>query len=161
MLVWCSRAAARASRRNRGQRLAVLRDLPGQDLQGHAAAERDLLGLVDHAHAAPADLAEDPVVAHLAQRRQGDRRFRGAGPLRLVLLDPLDLDQGREQLADLVGQLGAAVDVLLQAGPLAAAEPRGELLGQLVEPPVIGGTRCSWTSLRSLPSHQASTPGPL
>ena len=27
----------------------------------------------------------------------------------------LDLDQGREQLADLVGQLGVAVDVLLQA----------------------------------------------
>src|SRR5204863_488978 len=52
-----------------GPGLGVLGDLPGQDLQRHAAAEGDLLGLVDYAHAAPADLAEDPVVAHLAQRR--------------------------------------------------------------------------------------------
>ena len=37
----------------------------GQDLQRHAAAERDLLGLVDDAHAAAADLAEDPEVAQL------------------------------------------------------------------------------------------------
>jgi hypothetical protein len=114
--------------------------VPRQDLEGHAPAQRDLLGLVDHAHAAPADLAQDPVVAHLAQRWQGDRG-RGGGMLRLVLLGALDLDQGREELADLVGQLGAAVDVLLQAGPLPAPEPRGELLGQLVEPTVIRGAR--------------------
>ncbi len=37
---------------------------PGREhLRGHAAAQRLLLGLVDHAHAAAADLAEDPVVA--------------------------------------------------------------------------------------------------
>ena len=36
-----------------------------QDLERHAAAQRDLLGLVHDAHAAPADLAEDPVVADL------------------------------------------------------------------------------------------------
>ena len=41
----------------------------GEDLQGHAAAERLLLGLVDDAHAAAADLAEDAVVAQLLQRR--------------------------------------------------------------------------------------------
>ena len=39
--------------------------LPRQDLERHAAAQRDLLGLVHDAHAAPADLAEDPVVADL------------------------------------------------------------------------------------------------
>jgi hypothetical protein len=70
----------------------------------------------------------------------------------LVLLDALDLDQRREQFADLVGQVGAAVDVLLQAGPLAAPEPRGELLGQLVEPPVIGGTRVRGHRSDPLPS---------
>ena len=35
----------------------------GQDLEGDAPAERDLLGLVDHTHAAPAHLAEDAEVA--------------------------------------------------------------------------------------------------
>ena len=54
-------------------------------------------------------------------------------PLRLVVLGALDLDQGGEELADLVGQLGAAVDVLLQAGPLAAAVPLQERLGQLAD----------------------------
>ena len=63
MLVWCSRAAALASRRNRSRAIAVARDMAGQDLQRHPAAQADLLGLVDHPHAAPADLAEDPVVA--------------------------------------------------------------------------------------------------
>ena len=36
----------------------------GDDLQGHPAVERGLLGLVDHAHPAAADLAEDAVLAH-------------------------------------------------------------------------------------------------
>jgi hypothetical protein len=42
---------------------------PGRIFQGHAAAQRDLLGLVDHAHAAPAEFGQDlragdrPVVA--------------------------------------------------------------------------------------------------
>ena len=34
-----------------------------QDLQGHATAERSLLGLVDHSHPAAADLADDPELA--------------------------------------------------------------------------------------------------
>ena len=40
-----------------------------QDLERHVAAERLLLGLVDDPHAAPADLAEDQVIADLAGRR--------------------------------------------------------------------------------------------
>ena len=59
------RPASRSNRRTcwgRSERRA------GQDLQGHAAAERLLLGLVDDAHAAPADLAEDAVVAQPARR---------------------------------------------------------------------------------------------
>ena len=51
------------------QQLRVPSRAGRQDLQGHAAAQRLLLGLVDDAHAAPADLAEDPVVAQLPQGR--------------------------------------------------------------------------------------------
>src|SRR5713226_6200919 len=35
----------------------------GEDFQGDPPAERDLLGLVDDAHAAPADLADDAEIA--------------------------------------------------------------------------------------------------
>src|SRR5262249_36108288 len=57
-----------------------------------------------------------------------------------VPLDLLDLDQGRELLADLVGHLRQAVDVLLEAWPLAPAIPLGELRGQLVEAAIVAGT---------------------
>ena len=79
MLVWCSRAAAFASRRNRSRARRSPATWPGQDLERHPAAQADLLGLVDDPHAAPADLAEDPVVA---QPPFGDRHGRndpGAG----------------------------------------------------------------------------------
>ena len=49
-----------------------------QDLQRHPAAQRELLGLVDDAHAAPADLAEDPEVAQEPSPRPG--RPSGLGP---------------------------------------------------------------------------------
>ena len=41
---------------------------PGHHLEGHAAAEGRLLRLVDDAHAAPADLAEQAVLAQEARR---------------------------------------------------------------------------------------------
>ena len=59
-----------------------------QKLEGDPAAERELLGLVDDAHAAPADLAEDAVVAQLVRDRfgydprpvrRGHRAVDGAG----------------------------------------------------------------------------------
>ena len=56
-------------------RLLVGHDAEPQDLQGHAAAERGLLGLVDDAHAAAAELADDPELA------QGGRRPRPRGPV--------------------------------------------------------------------------------
>ena len=61
---------------------AVCRDLAGQDLQRHLAAQADLLGLVDDPHPAPADLAEDPVIAQppLLARGWGRRGLRAVGP---------------------------------------------------------------------------------
>ena len=119
------------------QRLGIMRDLVGQYLQRHPAAQADLLGLVDDPHAAPADLAHDPILAELAQGRGDDSGRRRLAPG--ILLGLLDLDQGREHLADLVGHLRQAVDVLLQARPLAPAIPLGELLGQLVEAAIVAG----------------------
>ena len=44
----------------------------GQQLEGHAAAQARVLGLVDHTHAAPSELGEDPVVGErLADHRCG------------------------------------------------------------------------------------------
>jgi hypothetical protein len=71
--------------------LWVVDQMTGEDLQGHPAAQGHLLGLVDHPHPAPADLAQDPVVADLAKVR-GDRWWRRGhlGPSTAV--DLLDLD---------------------------------------------------------------------
>ena len=44
------------------QGLRVLRHVIGEELQSHEAAEFGVLGLVDHTHAAPAELLDDAVV---------------------------------------------------------------------------------------------------
>jgi hypothetical protein len=44
-----------------------------QDLDGHVPAQGELVRLVHHAHAAPAHLAQDPVIQQLAQGRPGGR----------------------------------------------------------------------------------------
>ena len=59
----------------------------GQNLEGDRAAQRDLLGLVNHPHAAAGDLADDPEVAEdlaplriaRARHRLGRRRPRRPG----------------------------------------------------------------------------------
>ena len=144
-----------------GQRLEVLRDLPGQDLQGHAAAEGDLLGLVDHAHAAPADLAEDPVVAHLAQGRQGrpplpQRRAAPAGPPRPARPRP---GPGTARGSRRPGR-GSG-----RCTPASWAARRGGTARRTPRPARRTARNrrnwCSWTWFRSPPSHQASKPGPL
>ena len=67
MLVWCSFAAARASRLEAAQVLRVVQAVGGQHLDGHVPAQRQLLGLVDDPHAAPAHLAQDLVIPELLQ----------------------------------------------------------------------------------------------
>ena len=121
---------------------AVVRNLAGQDLERHPAAQADLLGLVDDPHPAPADLAEDAVVAQppLLARGWGRRGLRAVGPG--VVVDRqvlLDHHQGRQQLADLIGQLGVAGGQVLDARPLAGPEPRQERLGDDLEGVAIDG----------------------
>ncbi len=73
MLVWCSRPAARASRRNRARSAGS-----PEQLQRDVAVERLLEGLVDDAHAAAADLADDAeVVQPLRRGSEGRRHHRG------------------------------------------------------------------------------------
>src|SRR5262249_43508020 len=116
---------------------AVLERAPREDFEGDAATERDLLGLVHDAHATPTDLADDAVIADLS-RRCGARRGRRPGQLDApIVLDLLDFDQGGEQLANLAGQIGVAVGVLPEAGPLATAVSLGELLGEPVEQGIL------------------------
>ena len=74
----------------------------------------------------------------------------------VVFPDLLDLDHGREQLADVVGQLGMAVDVLLERRPFAGPVPRGELVGEPGEQDVVGGAvRASCQTLSSPPGMVA------
>ena len=114
--------------------------MPRQDLERHPAAQRDLLGLVHHAHAAPADLAEDPVVADLVCERSDSaaREIRRSPPRILPqALGLLDFDHRREQLADFVGQLRVAIGVFLERRPFAAPETSREFLGQSIEQVIL------------------------
>ncbi len=107
---------------------------PGREhLQRHAAAQRLLLGLVDHAHPAPADLAEDAVVPQPLQpgayRRTiigGQRAGGGTGALAQVFHH----EEGGEEVADLLGQLGVPLGVFAERRVLAAAPAIEEVLGQ-------------------------------
>ena len=137
MLVWCSRAAARASRRNRSSVIRSRGHMPGQHLERHPPAERDLLGLVDDPHASPADLSQNPVIADLLQRCSRSGSFRFAFSIDCRLVDLLDLDHRREELADVVGQLRVAIGVFLERGAFAAPEAVGEFLGQSIEQVIL------------------------
>src|SRR5262249_25493987 len=105
---------------------------PGQHLEGDAPAQGLLLGLVNHAHAAAADLAQDAVVADLFQAFTvagygvGGRTVDVAGPR----LQVLDHEHGFEDVADLVGQVGVAVAVFLDGELLAVLAAGQELVGE-------------------------------
>ena len=82
-----------------------------QDLERHASAERGLLGLIDHAHAAPAELAEN---AELAERGRRLRRCGAGGAVN-------ELDAGQTRL-ELRGQLRMVFQQLVAIGCLARLE---------------------------------------
>ena len=70
-------------------RLLIGDGAESEDLERDAAAQRRLLGLVDHAHAAPAELAEDLELAQ-CRRLLGGRSGRS--------MDELDAGQARLEL---------------------------------------------------------------
>src|SRR5262249_22315375 len=96
-----------------------------QDLQRHAAAKGNLLGLIHDAHAAPADLAKDAEIAE-ATRRWAEilRLIRGD---RVGLFLAHEFERG-ECLPDHCCELREAADVVINLGLLAPAEPLEELV---------------------------------
>ena len=82
MLGWFSAATALASRAKRESALVIGGQLRRQDLERHLAIERGVLGLIDHAHPAGADLAHDSVVAEcLADHHDTAARYICAASL--------------------------------------------------------------------------------
>ena len=79
-----------------------------QHLQGDAAAERHLLGLVDDPHPPPTDLAEDAVVAELRSGGNAIGRISGRNRLRPAELRGCCLDQlqSGQALAEVLSDLG-------------------------------------------------------
>jgi hypothetical protein len=100
-----------------------------QHLQGDAAAQRQLLRLVDDAHAAPAHLADQ---AEVAQRRRtlrgAGRRGRRPGGVHAGQAEQL---QRRQHLPQQGGDARVAGGVLLDRRPLAPVEPLREFVGDL------------------------------
>ena len=111
MLVWCSRATVSASRWNRCIASSSATAPYRRTFRATLAPERGLLGLVDHAHAAPAELAEDPELA------QGCRLLGSREPGRTVH----ELDAGETGL-ELRGQLRMVFQQLVAVGSLAGLE---------------------------------------
>ncbi len=131
----CPRLAAEAL-----QETGPPRRAGGQHLQSDAAAERFLLRLVHHAHAAAAYLAQDAKVAQPFRpravcRQETGRRGDGGGygqvaGRRLELLHQRD---GVKHFADVVGQFRRAGDVFVRRELLAAAPALTPLFGQLLD----------------------------
>jgi hypothetical protein len=111
----------------------------GKHLQRDVPPQALLDGLVHHSHAAAADLAEDAKLAELFGGRGALRRGERPGRVRRVGLELLHLEQGREQLADLLGEVGAALGVLGERRPLPGPQPGDELFGQDVERVTLRG----------------------
>ncbi len=104
-----------------------------EHLECDSPAQRFLLGLVDHAHAAATDLAEDPVVAQPldshAYRRAVVRGER-AGSVARALAEVFHHEQRREEVADVFGEIRVAFNVLAKRRLLTAAFAIEKLLGK-------------------------------
>jgi hypothetical protein len=133
----------------------------GKDFEGHAPAQRQLLGLVDDPHAAAADLADDAVVAHgIAQTQIGVGRYQGrrsacpgdlggrqrgeglakqVGQLRVDSRVSVEVRQRGQHLAQDRRQLGVGAGVLLHVRLFAPLGARGELAGEPAEQRLLGG----------------------
>ena len=112
----------------------------GQNLEGDPPTQRLLLGLVDDPHAAPADLAKNPVVAQSLQPRRGVNGHAAGGLVGAVGAEVFHPDQDGEDLADLVGELGVSPAVFLERGSLAAALALQELVGERLDGIAVAAT---------------------
>ena len=116
-----------------GELGGVGQPVAGHHLQRHATAQRFLLGFVDDPHAAPADHPQHPEVAQtlhrLLQPRDLGPRERAGGVARAGL-EVLDQAEHREDVADLVGQVGIVGQVLGDRRPLPLTLALQEFLGQ-------------------------------
>ena len=104
-----------ASAWNRRRYFGSARNRGVHDLERHPALERLVLGLVDDAHPSAADPAEDRVSRPAARAARCRHRTpacrcgaRAGGDALGGAAELLQLDQGRDQLADPSGQLGMA-----------------------------------------------------
>ena len=119
-----------------GHALGVEERRRRQHLERDATAERFLLGLVDDAHPAPPDLADDPVVGEpLGNRsvRQGGGAQERAGDVGRARLEILDHHQRGEEGADLLGERGIPGGVFLDGRPFPALAALEELLREVAE----------------------------
>ena len=110
------------------RRVEALHGLERDDLVAAAVA-----GAVDHPHAAATDLAQDPVVPQMRERRRGGRAL-GPTPLTRDVVRGFALfhqGQGGQHVADVVGVLGVAAGELLDGGALALPESVHELVSDL------------------------------
>ena len=123
-----------------------------QDLECHAPAQRDLHGLVDNPHPAPADLADNAIVAQPAGEIILFLRAIG----RLIGGRQTQHLQRGEHLTDDGCDLGMPIGILLDVRLLAAVEPIQKLVGDL-------GKKQFRTSARRarLVAHSADSVSPM
>ena len=133
-----------------------------QDLQGDPPPQRLLHRLVDHAHAAPADLAEDAILAEpLESGSDGGRARERRGLVARSWLEPLHELECREELEDLLGPLGILLGVFGRRRILAAPAAVEKLGGQPLERVTIRGGRrgVHGSSLQKRPGGMQTRPG--
>jgi hypothetical protein len=111
--------------------------LPRQHFHGDVAAERFLIGLVNDAHAAAADFAENAEIAESLQLRRAQRNSHAAGFF-LLRFEMFDGGDRRENIANILGEIRISRRVLGDRGRLPAALALDEFGGQEFQRIAIG-----------------------
>ena len=118
------------------QDLGVVQAVASQHLQGHATAQRLLLGFVHDPHPAPADFPQQAEVPQPLQQRTdpgNDRAGDAPGDVARAWLEVFHQPEHREELADLAGQVGITLGVLLQRGSFAPPAPLEKIIGEVLD----------------------------
>src|SRR5262249_9069891 len=111
-----------------------------QYLQSDMATEGFLNRFINDAHAAPADLPNNVIIAELFQGPPigGDAGARGVEGLRLLGARLFYHYQSRKNLVDFLGQLGMTLCVFTDGRPFAAPIALDKLLRQLINRVSLG-----------------------